>query len=133
MFVGFFTCFALFRTHDNFEHLAIMEMVMGRMPDRFVRSGSRSKPGLFREGGRLDWVKPEASRPSKEDAKGTRGLQDLTPPKGAVNPHFLDLVVRSLARDLAQRISVRDALEHPYSMLNIAMEDWEVELVIICC
>ncbi|TDL16988.1 CMGC/CLK protein kinase [Rickenella mellea] len=121
--VEFYTGVALFQTHDNLEHLAMMEMVMGRMPERFARSGARSKPEFFREGGRLDWPKPKASRQSKKDVKGTRSLQELIPPKDAVNQHFLDLVVRLLAFDPAQRISVRDALEHPYFMLNIPMED----------
>ncbi|TDL16991.1 hypothetical protein BD410DRAFT_843992 [Rickenella mellea] len=102
-----YTGVALFQTHDNLEHLAVMEMVRG----------------FFREGEDRDWPKPKASRQSKTDVKGTRSVQELIPPKDAVNQHFSDLVDRLLAFDPAQRISVRDALEHPYFMLNIPMED----------
>lgn len=71
----FFTGVALFQTHDNLEHLAMMEMVMGKMPDRFSRSGARSKPDFFKEGNKLDWPKPKATRQSKRDVRATRSLK----------------------------------------------------------
>lgn len=71
----FYTGLALFQTHDNLEHLAMMEMVMGKMPERFARSGARSKPEFFKEGSKLDWPKPKASRQSKKDVRATRSLQ----------------------------------------------------------
>lgn len=37
MLVEFFTGQALFQTHENLEHLAMMEAVFGPMPDRFAR------------------------------------------------------------------------------------------------
>jgi len=37
--VEFFTGDALFQTHDNLEHLAMMEVVMGRMPTRMAERG----------------------------------------------------------------------------------------------
>jgi dual-specificity kinase len=74
--VEFYTGVALFQTHDNLEHLAMMEMVMGRMPDRFARAGARSKPELFKEGSKLDWPKPKATtRQSRKDVRATRSLQ----------------------------------------------------------
>jgi dual-specificity kinase len=78
--VEFYTGIALFQTHDNLEHLAMMEQVMGRMPDRFARAGARSKPEFFKEGGKLDWPKPKASRQSKKDVRACRSLVvSLTP------------------------------------------------------
>jgi dual-specificity kinase len=73
--VELFTGGALFQTHDNLEHLAMMEVAMGKMPDRFARAGARSKPEFFKEGGRLDWPKGRASKQSKKDARATRPLQ----------------------------------------------------------
>lgn len=52
----------------------MMEMVMGKMPDRFARAGARSKPEFFKEGSKLDWPKPKASRQSKKDVRATRLL-----------------------------------------------------------
>jgi dual-specificity kinase len=72
--VEFFTGVALYQTHDNLEHLAMMEAVMGKMPERFARAGARSKPEFFKEGVKLDWPKPKASRQSKKDVRATRPL-----------------------------------------------------------
>jgi dual-specificity kinase len=72
--VEFFTGVALYQTHDNLEHLAMMEAVMGKMPERFARAGARSKPEFFKEGAKLDWPKPKASRQSKKDVRATRPL-----------------------------------------------------------
>jgi dual-specificity kinase len=120
--VEFYTGVALYQTHDNLEHLAMMEMVMGKMPDRFARLGARAKPEFFREGARLDWPKPKASRQSKKDVRATRPLQDVIPPTDQINKQFVDLVRRLLAFDPAQRITVRDALHHPYFSFNIPEE-----------
>ncbi|KIK47405.1 hypothetical protein CY34DRAFT_21422 [Suillus luteus UH-Slu-Lm8-n1] len=120
--VEFYTGVALYQTHDNLEHLAMMEMVMGKMPDRFGRLGARAKPEFFKEGARLDWPKPKASRQSKKDVRATRPLQDVIPPTDQINKQFVDLVRRLLAFDPAQRITVRDALHHPYFSLNVPEE-----------
>lgn len=37
--VEFYTGDALFQTHDNLEHLAMMELVMGKMPARMLEKG----------------------------------------------------------------------------------------------
>lgn len=120
--VEFYTGVALYQTHDNLEHLAMMEMVMGKMPDRFARLGARAKPEFFKDGARLDWPKPKASRQSKKDVRATRPLQDVIPPTDQINKQFVDLVRRLLAFDPAQRITVRDALHHPYFSYNIPEE-----------
>ncbi|RDB25581.1 Dual specificity protein kinase lkh1 [Hypsizygus marmoreus] len=120
--VEFYTGIALFQTHDNLEHLAMMEMVMGKMPDRFARAGARSKPEFFKDGAKLDWPKAKASRQSKKDVRATRPLSDVIPPTDIVNRQFLNLVQKLLSFDPAQRITVRDALSHPYFSLSIPAE-----------
>ena len=52
----------------------MMEMVMGKMPERFARAGARSKPEFFKEGGKLDWPKAKSTRQSKKDVRATRPL-----------------------------------------------------------
>ena len=137
--VEFYTGVALFQTHDNLEHLAMMEQVMGKMPERFARSGARAKPEYFKEGSKLDWPKPKASRQSKKEVRACRGLhvsypglpicqradrisQDIILPSDPVNRHFLDLVKKLLTFDPAQRITVKEALNHPYFTLQIPNE-----------
>ena len=80
--VEFYTGVALFQTHDNLEHLAMMEQVMGKMPERFARSGARAKPEYFKEGSKLDWPKPKATRQSKKEVRACRSLQ-----VGSILPH----------------------------------------------
>jgi dual-specificity kinase len=45
--VEFYTGMALFQTHDNLEHLAMMEMVMGKMPENVAREAVNHKPEFF--------------------------------------------------------------------------------------
>ncbi|KAF9046842.1 kinase-like protein [Hymenopellis radicata] len=104
--VEFFTGIALFQTHDNLEHLAMMEA-------RFARLGARTKPEFFKEGCKLDWPKPKATG---------RLSQDVIPQTDRANIQFLNLVQKLLAFDPNQRITVREALNHPYFSLNIPEE-----------
>ena len=55
------------------EHLAMMEMVMGKMPERISREGSRHKPEFFKNN-KLDWPKPRTTRQSKKDVRAMRSL-----------------------------------------------------------
>ncbi|KAK7044225.1 serine threonine protein kinase CMGC group [Paramarasmius palmivorus] len=121
--VEFFTGVALFQTHDNLDHLAMMEVVMGKMPDRFARAGARSKPEFFKEGAKLDWPKAKSSsRQSKKDVRSVRPLAEIIPQTDIVNRQFLDLVRKLLAFDPAQRLTVAEAIKHPYFSLNIPEE-----------
>ena len=112
---------------------------MGRIPERFGRQGARSKPEYFKEGPRLDWPKPKASRRSKKDVRACRPLavsirppftlptfshlrQEIITPADIINKHFLDLVRKLLTFDPTQRITVREALGHPYFQLSIPDE-----------
>ena len=46
----FYTGMALFQTHDNLKHLAMMEAVMGKMPDHFARKAARPQKERFKPG-----------------------------------------------------------------------------------
>lgn len=50
-------------------------------------------------------------------------LQDIIHPTDQINRLFLDLVRRLLCFDPAQRITVRDALNHAYFMQSISPEE----------
>jgi dual-specificity kinase len=66
---------ALFQTHDNLEHLAMMEMVMGKMPENLAREAVNHKPEFFKEGPKLNWPSPKTSKQSRKDVRATRSLQ----------------------------------------------------------
>ncbi|KAH9966248.1 CMGC/CLK protein kinase [Lactifluus volemus] len=100
--VEFYTGMALFQTHDNLEHLAMMEMVMGKMPENVAREAT--------------------TKQSRKDVRATRSLQEIIPQTDMINVHFLDLVRKLLMFDPKQRITVREALRHPYFSQSIPPE-----------
>lgn len=77
--VEFYTGTALFQTHDNVEHLAMMEVVMGPMSQTFKATGRRNKPEFFRSNGQLDWPKARASKQSKKDISKMKPLEVCRP------------------------------------------------------
>lgn len=116
--VEFFTGDALFQTHDNLEHLAMMEVVMGKMPGRMVERGRVKKPEFFK-GSKIDFPNPTVSRSSRKFVKSLKTLKEIIPPINQHNTVFLDLIVRLLDFDPDTRITVNDALRHPYIRQNI--------------
>jgi dual-specificity kinase len=117
--VEFFTGEALFQTHDNLEHLAMMEAVLGVMPDDYRRKAETYKPELFRNGA-LNYPNPDTTRSSRKYVRGMKKLQDIiTTPNNSANyakhnSRLLHLLRQLLEFDPNKRIKVADALKHPY-------------------
>jgi len=117
--VEFYTGVALFQTHDNLEHLAMMESVMGKMPEHLAKVGKMSKPEYFDDGPglpKLAFPTSKTTRQSKKEVRAVKRLQETIPPihGDPSSRAFLDLVKQLLALNPDQRISVRHALQHPY-------------------
>uniref|UniRef100_V5F0M7 Protein kinase n=2 Tax=Kalmanozyma brasiliensis (strain GHG001) TaxID=1365824 RepID=V5F0M7_KALBG len=121
--VEFFTGDALFQTHDNLEHLAMMEAVLGKMPDDYRRKAETYKPEFFKHGA-LKYPVPETSKDSRKYVRQMKKLQDLinTPATQTQyakhNSRFLDLLRKLLEFDSSRRIKIADALKHPYFALD---------------
>lgn len=121
--VEFFTGDALFQTHDNLEHLAMMEAVLGKMPDDYRRKAETYKPEYFKHGA-LRYPTAETSKDSKKYVRQMKKLQDLinTPANQGQyakhNSRFLHLLRQLLEFDAGKRIKVADALKHPYFDLD---------------
>lgn len=111
--IEFFTGAALFRTHENLEHLAIMEVVAGRIDGRMIRSCSKVAQKMFRPSGRLDYPNRETSKDSRKFVKDVRTLTELLPPKSEFNFLFCDLLQKIFVYDPAARITAPEALKHP--------------------
>ncbi|EPQ31268.1 uncharacterized protein PFL1_01453 [Pseudozyma flocculosa PF-1] len=124
--VEFYTGDALFQTHDNLEHLAMMEAVLGVMPDDFRRKAETYKPDLFR-GGHLNYPNQETPKNSRRYVRQMKKLSDIVPQSATHNKHnqrFLHLLRRLLEFDPNKRIKVAEALTHPYFDLQQREFPW---------
>ncbi|XP_050562980.1 dual specificity protein kinase CLK2 isoform X8 [Spodoptera frugiperda] len=98
----------LFQTHDNREHLAMMERILGPIPYRMAR---KTKTKYFYHG-KLDWdEKSSAGRYVRENCKPLmRYLQS----NSEESRQLFDLIARMLEYEPSQRITLREALKHPF-------------------
>ncbi|XP_026330209.1 probable serine/threonine-protein kinase dyrk2 isoform X2 [Hyposmocoma kahamanoa] len=98
----------LFQTHDNREHLAMMERILGPIPYRMARK-TRTK---YFYHGKLNWdEKSSAGRYVRENCKPLlRYMQG----NSEEQRQLFDLIARMLEYEPAQRITLREALKHPF-------------------
>lgn len=118
--VEFYTGDALFQTHENVEHLAMMEAVLGPMPDDFRRKAETYRPNFF-SAGRLDFPNSTTNRHSRKFVHSMRPLENLIKSGARYSKHdqrFVHLLKRLLHFDPSQRIRVDQALKHPYFELE---------------
>lgn len=97
----------LFQTHDNREHLAMMERILGPIP---YRMGRKTRTKYFYHG-KLDWdEKSSAGRYVRENCKPLRSYQTNSDEDHRL---LFDLISKMLEYEPAQRITLTEALRHP--------------------
>ncbi|CDS11137.1 hypothetical protein LRAMOSA03400 [Lichtheimia ramosa] len=124
--VEFFTGEALFQTHDNLEHLAMMEMVLGKIPTRLVQNASPDASKYFRNG-RLNYPAADTTPQSQKYVKSLKSLKNTILPRTRTNLAFLDLVQKMLTYDPNKRITAREALRHRF--FHIDFDEFGREIV----
>ncbi|KAK5145051.1 hypothetical protein LTR04_001406 [Oleoguttula sp. CCFEE 6159] len=138
--VEFFTGDALFQTHDNLEHLAMMDAVCGGPLDRAMikqvtgpRGNNRNPAAAYFNKGKLDYPQADTPRASRKYVKAMKSLnvsnpladvfpasiltnmfQETIPPYTDFNRQFLDLLRRIFVYDPKKRITAKQALQHPW-------------------
>ncbi|PLB44583.1 protein kinase lkh1 [Aspergillus steynii IBT 23096] len=120
--VEFFTGDALFQTHDNLEHLAMMEAVIGdRIDTRLVRqvmqggrSGSQNQSAKYFVRNKLDYPNDETTRASRKYVRAMKQLNEFIPTNNKFHQLFLDLLQRIFVYDPKARITAKEALKHPW-------------------
>ncbi|KAK6824013.1 Catalytic domain of the Dual-specificity protein kinases CDC-like kinase [Aspergillus parasiticus SU-1] len=131
--VEFFTGDALFQTHDNLEHLAMMEAVIGdRIDTRLVRqvmqggrSGSQNQSAKYFIRNKLDYPNDETTRASRKYVRAMKQLTDFIPTTTKFHRLFLDLLQRIFVYDPKNRITAKDALKHPWFKESIVDDGTE--------
>jgi len=105
----------LFQTHENLEHLAMMERVLGPLPHHMIKKSDRRYVKYFRHGTRLNWPEGASSRESIRAVRKLPKLRDL------IMQHvdhsaglFIDLLQGLLKFEPSERLKASEALRHPF-------------------
>lgn len=113
----------LFQTHENLEHLAMMQQVLGPIPESMSKKSNRQTEKYFTRG-RLRW--PEGAQ-SRKNIRSVRKLADLKTHiqevgDPSIRPHldsFIDLVQGMLQYEPEKRLSAREALKHEFFQIPL--------------
>uniref|UniRef100_A0A8D8X1D8 Serine/threonine-protein kinase Doa n=1 Tax=Cacopsylla melanoneura TaxID=428564 RepID=A0A8D8X1D8_9HEMI len=98
----------LFQTHDNREHLAMMERILGTIPYRMAR---KTKTKYFYHG-KLDW--DEKSTGGRYVRENCKPLHRYMQADDEEHRHLFDLISKMLEYEPSERIVLSEALRHPF-------------------
>jgi dual-specificity kinase len=96
----------LYDTHDNLEHLHLMEKTLTKLPADWARKCSVESAGMFVRG--TDKLRTLPSASANRIAR-TRPVQDTIP-----DPALADLIIGCLAFDRRTRLTARQMMSHPF-------------------
>ncbi|GLJ32600.1 hypothetical protein SUGI_0655850 [Cryptomeria japonica] len=115
MLVELCTGETLFQTHENLEHLAMMERVLGPLPRHMLKKADSRSAKYFRHGTRLDWPEAAASRDSIRAVRKLQKLGNLIMQQVDHSAGLLiDLLKNLLKFEPSERLTAREALRHPF-------------------
>ncbi|ORY88840.1 kinase-like domain-containing protein [Leucosporidium creatinivorum] len=128
--VEFVTGEALFQTHENLEHLAMMEKVFGKMPSTYAEAAYKKAENTERapwfnppagRGGKPTLHFPQTATTSKQSKKfvmSMKPLQKIIGDTGEVTKsRFCNLLEGLLKWRAEDRITIDEALSHPFFAL----------------
>lgn len=105
----YYTGSTLFQTHDNREHLVMMEKILGPVPRRMVYKTKKQK---YFQNGSLIW--DETSADGRYVNKNCHPLRTYKKEDSPEHNEFFDLLRRMLEFSPTLRITLDDALGHPF-------------------
>ncbi|KAG6770654.1 hypothetical protein POTOM_026343 [Populus tomentosa] len=106
---------ALFQTHENLEHLAMMERVLGPLPEHMILKANRGAEKYFRRGSRLNWPEGAVSRESIRAVKKLDRLKLMISQNvDSSRSSLIDLLHGLLKYDPSERLTAWQALNHPF-------------------
>ncbi|KAI8979123.1 kinase-like domain-containing protein [Mycotypha africana] len=105
---------ALFQTHDDLEHLAMMARAIGDIPKKFVQRTFDKQARDFFFLGKLNYPNHDTSQESIQNVQDVRYIEDIINPETDGDRLFVDLIFKMLCYEPYERISAKDALKHPF-------------------
>ncbi|XP_034554131.1 dual specificity protein kinase CLK2b [Notolabrus celidotus] len=111
--------FTLYQTHDNKEHLAMMESILGPIPQRMIQ---RSRKQKYFQRGRLNWN--ECSKAGRYVKAKCKPLRKYLLSHGTEHHHFFNLLEKMLEYEASKRITLPSALCHPFFVYQGRTQVW---------
>ena len=107
-----------FSTHENLQHLALIERIVGRFPREMVqRALDRDRRGMSRffddTTSEVRWPEKARSKSSESHVRNTRVLSEQILEEDA-KVGFLDFIQGLLTIDPAKRLTAEEATRHPF-------------------
>ncbi|KAM4675505.1 dual specificity protein kinase CLK4-like isoform 2-T2 [Discoglossus pictus] len=107
--IEYYLGLTVFQTHDSKEHLAMMERILGPLPLHMIQKTRKSK---YFYHDRLDW--DEHSSAGRYVRKRCKPLKELMFSDNEDHCLLFDLIQRMLEYDPSKRITLEEALKHPF-------------------
>ncbi|KAJ6665299.1 hypothetical protein lerEdw1_004348 [Lerista edwardsae] len=107
--IEYYLGFTVFPTHDSKEHLAMMEKILGPLPIHMVQKTRKRK---YFHHDQLDW--DEQSSAGRYVSRRCKPLKDFMQCQNSDHENLFDLIQKMLEYDPARRITLSEALKHPF-------------------
>ncbi|KAJ8335036.1 hypothetical protein SKAU_G00406750 [Synaphobranchus kaupii] len=97
------------KTHDNREHLAMMERILGPVPSKMIRK-TRKQKYFYR--GRLDW--DESSSAGRYVRENCKPLRRYLLSEAEDHHQLFDLIESMLEYEPSKRLTLAASVRHPF-------------------
>ncbi|XP_008049430.1 dual specificity protein kinase CLK4 isoform X3 [Carlito syrichta] len=107
--IEYYLGFTVFQTHDSKEHLAMMERILGPIPTHMIQKTRKRK---YFHHNQLDW--DEHSSAGRYVRRRCKPLKEFMLCHDEEHEKLFDLVRRMLEYEPTKRITLDEALQHPF-------------------